>query len=343
MTALDDAFQQLIDRSHEIVGANPNTLTLSLAGRRIRLIAAGPAMLSFVGPAFAHLPRLADDVPADLTVYLWDSETTGGTYPDLPLPPVEQAALGVVTSDDIVASYSSVERSIRILRRSTNEAFVVADRVDTIPWWERLAPLRNLLSWWFVGQGMLLAHTAAVSTADGAALLIGPGGSGKSSTALACLAAGLGYLGDDNVIIDPESRKVWSVYTSAKLVAEHHDRYPHLMTTDSTDADKPGFAKQIGWPGVEFADRVVLRADIRALVLPIVTGGSHCRMLPSTTGRALLALAPTTMYQALTLQQRVFELASQTVQPFQPYWLELGGHAEQLPVMLSVLIAEGQC
>lgn len=342
MSAVDEAVYRLVERSRGIVGSSPSVVSLGVAGKCIRLIAAGSPMLDFVGPAFAHLPRLADDLPADLTVYLWDAETTGEAYPSLPLPAVEQAAHGVTALDDVIVSYRSIERSISLLLRSTSEAFFVVGSLDVYQDVLRTAPLRELLSWWFTDQGKLLAHSAAVSTGEGAALLVGPGGSGKSSTALACLAAGMGYLGDDYVIVDPESLEVWSAFSSAKLVEEHHQHHPHLMTSDSTTANQPGPLKRIGWPGVEFSDRVAHRADIRALVLPVVTRGPECRLLPSTTSRALLALAPTTVFQAQALKQRAFELAAQVVQPFQPYRLELGEGAEQVPAMLARLIAAGR-
>ena len=341
MSGLEAAVRELLERSRSVVLADPISITLGVAGTRIRLMSAGPAMLDFVRPAFAHLPILDEETAADLTVWLWDTESTGEKPLELPLPPIEDEAVGVVNAEDILLSYRRVEKSMSFLQRSTNEAFFIAEAAGSIPEWARPQPLRHLLSWWFCDRGLLLAHSAAVSTPDGAALLVGPSGSGKSSTALACLSAGMGYLGDDYVIVDPAKREVWSLYSSARLVAEHHDRYPHLMTSDSTTSGEPGVIKRIGWPGVEFADRVSLWAQARAFVLPTVTRGPECRLLPSTAARALLALAPTTLFQAVALKKKVFELSSAAVRPFLPIRLELGHGVESVPAQLSELIASG--
>jgi hypothetical protein len=322
-----------------LVGQNRWVVTLGVAGHAVRLEAAGSALLEFVQPAFAHLPRLRDDIPADLTVHMWDSASTGEPYPDLGLPEVERLAAGVLTAPGTVLAYNSFEQGLSLFDRTSNEAFYVVGDSALLPPWEHPCPLRNILSWWLMGQGMVLAHSAAVSTDDGAALLIGPGGSGKSSTALACLAAGMGYLGDDYVIIDPTTRTVWSLFSSAKLVVAHHDRYPELMTAGATIHHEARDDKRYGWPAIEFPDRVRLSAPIRTVVLPVVTRGPRCRLLPSTPGRALMALAPTTMFQSFALKQDIFDLCSKAVQPFRAHRLELGEGADAVPAMLSRLIA----
>ena len=50
-----------------------------------------------------------------------------------------------------------------------------------------------------------VVHAASVGTKDGAVLIVGKGGSGKSTSALACLNAGMYYLGDDYTLISNDS------------------------------------------------------------------------------------------------------------------------------------------
>jgi len=299
-------------------------------------------MLDLIRPAFAHLAQLEDDVPADLTITMWDAESTGERYPDFRLPEVGPLATGMLTSPEVLMSYSTVERTITVLDRVNNEAAFIVNDVPSIPPWERPCPLRTLFSWWFIDRGLLLAHSAAVSTDDGAALLVGPGGSGKSSTAMACLAGGMGYLGDDYVVVDLERNEVWSLYGSAKLVEAHLERNPGLMVSDGTIVHEAKAVKRYGWPALEFPERVRLHAPIGAMVLPVVTRGPECRLLPSTSARALLALAPSTMFQSSALKEGAFALSSALVRRFVPYRLELGEGVERVPGMLAELIAAGR-
>jgi len=331
----------LFERSRRLAEQDPHATTILVAGHRIRFVSAGPAMSHFIGPAFAHLPRATDDGPADLTITMWDAATTGEPYPELRLPEVEPMAAGLLDAPDLLLSYYSSPRLLSALDRHTHEALFIAETVDAMPPWERPAPLRALLSWWFTGRGKLLAHAAAVATDDGAVLLIGPGGSGKSSTSLICMAGGMGWLGDDYVVIDPSNRVVSSLYGSAKLVVAHHAHLPDLMRTDGTIRHAHLDDKNFGFPAIESPERVCLEATTRAVVLPVVTRGPRCRLVRTTTSRALLALAPSTIFQGRVQRAEVFELSRQVVQPFQPYRLELGEGTEALPAMLSELLATG--
>jgi hypothetical protein len=57
-------------------------------------------------------------------------------------------------------------------------------------------------------QGRFLLHGAAVRRDDGALLVVGPSGSGKSSLAFAAHAAGWDVCADDMVIVDPHAARV---------------------------------------------------------------------------------------------------------------------------------------
>ena len=46
------------------------------------------------------------------------------------------------------------------------------------------APFRTILTWWAADHRLALVHAAAVATGDGAVVLAGTSGAGKSTTAL---------------------------------------------------------------------------------------------------------------------------------------------------------------
>jgi len=304
--------------------------TFRLADRVIRLESAGPGVLGALAPAFDHLPRANSDAAVDLIVQLFDTASSGVALPDLGLMEVAEDGLDSSAITPIISDggesfvFHSYEQAVSHLDHSAGHAvFAVAD-ADAIPPWDRACPLRAILTWWFASQGLLLAHGAAVGSEDGAVVLVGRGGSGKSTTSLACLAAGLGFLGDDYVLIDPEAARVWSAYGSAKLAPEHLDRYPDLLRPDAPRAGDPADAKSVGWPLRDQPMARVLSAPIKAFVVPRVVGGPICELSLQPASRALMALAPLTMFQTPGDQRLAFELASAVVRPVPSLELRLG-------------------
>jgi len=314
--------------------------TFVLAGRTVRLVGAGPALISRISPAFAHLPSGAPDAVADLTVHVWDTRSTGEPLPDLgefaasPGSPVTPVLHGSEHS----FVFHAFENAMSYLDSAEGVAVYVVEDADTLPPWERACPLRAILTWWFSPQALLLAHGAAVGSPDGAVVLAGPGGSGKSTTALACLAAGMGYLGDDYVLLDPHSHTVWSVYGSSKLADDHLLRFPHLMRPEEPGPADPSDAKRIGWPAEVLPEAMVTSAPVRAIVVPVVTGGPQCVLTRVPASRALMAVAPLTMFQTPGDQRAAFQLSTRFVSGLPTYRLDLGEGMDRVPHLIRDLL-----
>jgi hypothetical protein len=99
----------------------------------------------------------------------------------------------------------------------------------------RSQPAHHALAAWLSGPRMQMVHAAAVALNGRAALFIGVGGRGKTTTALVCAQAGFGFLGDDLCVVeagDPAretSPTVHGVYATSKLNA---DSRQHLQADD---------------------------------------------------------------------------------------------------------------
>jgi hypothetical protein len=88
---------------------------------------------------------------------------------------------------------------------------------ERLPDWHDRSPFRSFISLWADDNRLALLHGATVARSGEAVVLAGVSGSGKSTTALACLDAGLDFLGDDACLVDPGERRVYSLYGRAKL------------------------------------------------------------------------------------------------------------------------------
>ena len=320
--------------------------TFEVAGQVIRLESAGPGVLAALAPAFAHLPRADEGVLVDLRIRLFDTASSGVSLPDLGLTQVagngadDQVITPIISDGGQSFVLHGYEQAVSYLDHASGQAVLAVADAAAIPPWDRACPLRALLTWWFAPQGLLLAHGAAVGSEDGAVVLVGRGGSGKSTTSLACFAYGLGFLGDDYVLIDPEATRVWSIYGSAKLAPEHLARYPDLLCPDAPLPLDPPDAKAVGWPLRDRPAARVLSAPIRAFVVPSVVGGPICELVPQSASRALMALAPLTLFQTPGDQRLAFELASAVVRAVPSLELRLGNDMSTAAAALAGFLSE---
>src|SRR5436189_5670577 len=113
--------------------------------------------------------------------------------------------------------------------RSTRQAWYWLVDSDAVHYWDRSTPLRQLIHWWAETKGLQVVHAGAVGASDGGVLVTGPGGSGKSTTTLACIEDGLAFAGDDTVLVADDPPWVHSLYGSGKLEVDHVGRFPGLM------------------------------------------------------------------------------------------------------------------
>jgi hypothetical protein len=257
---------------------------MRLARVPVRLRIAGEELEQRLLPALAHLTADAtEDVPR-LAITCWDREETGTA---LPAPPAPLAPLlaagrtGELSRSRVRVAYDSWMRMLCVYEREIAEAFVVVAAARDVPAWVERAPLRAIFAWWAADTDMAFLHASSVAGADAAVALVGPSGVGKSTTAMACLADGLGFIGDDACIVrldgDPT---VFSVYAKAKLEPDVLGRLPGFA--GSTDDDDRLV--------VDISAGVVAAAPLRAVLLPVFGNGPTSRVvaMPPTEVRRLL-------------------------------------------------------
>ena len=309
-----------------------------LAGATIALRFAGEHLASTLGAAFDHHPRSA--AAPDFTVVVWDCRTR-----DAPVPRISFDALdGGITAEarvegdqPIECRYDGARRILNVYERATETAaFCVAD-LDDLPHWERSSPFRQLLAWFFRARGLHLLHGAAVGGPEGGLLLVGRGGSGKSSSALACLEwpePGLGVAGDDYCVVATAPEAVaWSLYRSAKVGWSQLEWFPTLAAT-VVNRDTPDDEKALLMLGPPRTPPLVAEVAIDAIVVPTVRVPGPTVREPVGRAAALQALAPSSMFQLAGPNADDFrELAAMVAA--RPAWrLWLGGEPRAVPAAL---------
>ncbi|MEA2488959.1 MAG: hypothetical protein QOH21_751, partial [Acidobacteriota bacterium] len=180
-----------------------------------------------------------------------------------------------------------------VFDRAAGHIRALAGDANGLASWQRAKPLQLPLSIFFADRSVDLLHGGLVSLDGNGVLIVGAGGSGKSTLTVASLLEGLQFLGDDCVGVQALDGRFEgsSIFGSSCLDREHLQRFPQLAAPHNGDAQP----KAVLPMAQLFAERMTATTTIRAIVLPRVTHGEHVTLEPASAKEALLALAPSSI------------------------------------------------
>lgn len=316
----------------------------AIAGHSIQISIVGQALLAKLTRALAHLRRDAMDSP-ELKIVAWDGTQSGV---GMPTPPwdvgsfMTREQMWGVKGDDVqlVCEFAEGPR-LSILDREARSAMHWIANGERLADYEVAAPFFRILHWWLRDRGLQLTHAAAVGGAAGGILVGGKGGSGKSTTLLACLAAGLGWIGDDYVLLEnADAPAAHTIYNSAKLEHDHLGRtLPHLPPA-LTRRGHSASDKALLFLNELYPRQSVSRFPVRAVVLPRVTGGVS-RLVSVSPTAGIAAIAPSTLFQLRWVGQEDFRRIAAVIESVPNYILELGSESAAIPDVILRLLANG--
>jgi len=297
---------------------------LELAGLRLRLIFAGPALEEVLLAPFAHLAAPAP-AAAELTIRIFDGASTGVEAPPPTWPPLEAAPGANPTarlrSDAACVLAAAGTGALTAARPERGEGLFFLPDATRIAPIERATPLREVLQLLMAARGRWFTHAGAVGRQGRGVLLVGRGGSGKSTLALSCALAGLEIAADDYVLLEGGAApRAHALQSTAKLTADSAER----LGLDPAAIDPAGFEPALEGPAKALVDietlapgRLRRSLRIAAIVAPHVpsvrsTLGAHSatkveRGSPGaaklavrsiSAAEGLRAVAPSTLIQA---------------------------------------------
>ncbi len=272
----------------------------------------------------------------DLKVSCWDRSLTDVAAPPPPwglddyLP---EARIRGHLDGRIRATFDATARILSLYDRDAREAVVHVADSGSVPDWMDRAPFRTILTWWAADRGFVLLHASAVAWRDGAVVLAGGTGAGKSTTALACLAAGLDLLGDDACLVglDP-APQVWSVYKRAKL---EPDAARWLPSLDALAVERRPDQTHID-PGAHHRHQ----APLRAVLLPRVTSAPTTRVTPVKRTDAMRILGSTTLLEGGAMAREALATLTALARDVPCLRLELGTDLEGVADTVRTVIEE---
>jgi hypothetical protein len=313
-----------------------------IGGYLVRLSFAGDALLSLTR-ALEHLAVDFDDYSTpDLTIGLWDSESTGQRMAQRPWQEDDFLARGVIqgyNTERIYTAFQHGSAAVSVLDQERNTAVFWAPD-SNLPYWEHGSPIRTILHWWLLSKGLQLVHAAAVGNSNGGVLIGGKGGSGKSTTALCCLESNLTYVGDDYTLLGLDSGPVvHSLYNSAKLNSDQVQRLPSLVPKIA-NPERLADEKALLFVNEHYPSKIATQLPVRAILLPRVTGLPDTRLKRVSVAMALAALAPSTIFQLPRAGGEAFKFLAAFMRQLPCFSIEVGTVLSTIPPAIEGLLAE---
>ncbi len=311
-----------------------------VAGTTICLEFASDSMIGILTPAIEHLKVAQTDNP-DCTIHIWDTESSGI---EMIPPPCEKSHftdrgdIWGFNSKRIKTAFHWSEFSVNVMDMASNRGVYWVNKPKQLPYWVYSSPLRTMFNWWMEKNGGQLLHAAAVGTDEGAVLITGKGGVGKSTTALACLNAGMNYLADDYLIVKNEpAPTVFSLYNTGKLNRGEKTKFSKLrkfagpLIQEDQEKDVLFF-----YP--ELKDQILKSLPVKAILEPEIKHQRETLFKNISYWRIQRAVSFTTMSQLPGVGQHTHDFINRLCSSIPSYRLEPGTEIAEIPVAISKFI-----
>jgi len=293
-------------------------------------------------PALKHL-KSEPQTDSDLTIYILDSASTGIKIPHPPWSHEDYLAHGSIRGYNncrFHTTYNLVTSMLSMLDSARDLGLFWIKDVRQMLYTDCAAPFRSIFHWWMRDHNLQMLHAASIGDPTGSVLIPGKSGSGKSTTALICMLDGLLYQGDDHVLIDDTTRpSTYSLYNSAKIHSKKLIDFPFLLPMVSNN-ERLDNEKALFYLYDYHPDRIATCLPIRLILIPEITGLSSTKYYPVTPGKALKALAPSTLFQMSGAGLKDFQAIANMVRKVPCYTIELGNNLSEIPKIIVSLLSE---
>ncbi len=311
----------------------------SIAGHAVELRFAGARLADLMAPALSHLETAPDQNPG-LSVGLCDFSRDDARMPTIPWTEKDlnerMEVPGYDNDEHIRASYYQKLEMLSLFHAGRNLGYFLVNDAAAVSQPERGAPLVKIFRWWMRRQGLQLVHGGAVGMMGSGILLAGQGGAGKSTTALACAAAGFSYASDDYCLLSTEAPcRAHSLYCTGKMHTAALERIPRLKALASSDEADPVSGKTLFYLNRLLPNAIAKELQLRAVFVPVISSQTESTLVKASPIVALKALAPSTLFQLPGSQNCDFYDLAKLAEQLPCYVLRLGTSTEGVVRVIS--------
>jgi hypothetical protein len=263
----------------------------------------------------------------DLTIEIWDTKK-GRNGRKIPPRQEQKWTEATFKSTDGLWVAQQLPHTYSCLNRRASHIVAEVAWHDRIFIYERAKPLARPLLEWHNGREIQIIHAGLIASGGKGVLFAGKSGSGKSTSSLACVCAGLDYLSEDYVGLQCRQdcpAVGHSLYNSVFIESSHLAKFTELAPY-IIRGEPPEETKSVIILSQVFPERLEKSVEIKALVLLRVGEGSKSSLRPASKAEALLTLAPSSLLQIpnRSLGVRGFEKLARLVEQVPCYGLEIG-------------------
>lgn len=306
---------------------------ITVASHAIDLKTHSTALRDKFIPALTHLFASADSNDADLCIYYVENSSL---EKGLTAPPGDlfnaQGFASELDQGEIQIFYQPWVRQLFLYSQSQNIGIYWAFDADEVPWWEATFSFRVIFHWWSRNKALQLMHAGAMSH-DGKSgwLIPGPSGSGKSTSCMRLLLNGAYYLSDDYVIVSTQAPfMIYSLYQTAKINPDNFDLSfanlrPQLLNPESYQEQKA-----VLLIGRHYPAQLLKDIELKGILVPSISDQTDSSIMPVSPAKALMSIAPTTLYHLPHHRENAFAKITQVVNAAPTYQWLLGSDTEAL-------------
>jgi len=301
-----------------------------IAGYKVLLRIVGRELAADVERSLCHLCVRNGAIP-DLAIEIWDDEAVGPAgWTDWPENVDFYGTLSVAEGARFVLNQRP--SSVMLLDRRENHVTGCVRRRSSLFLDERARPFHRLLSIWLDDRDIQFIHAALTVAEDQGLLFVGSGGSGKSTTSVACFLSGFAFLSDDFVALQKtdNGRLIGhSLYATCLLANDHVKRFPSLAQI--VRPPNHGIElKSVAYLADHQGGRFAADTDIAAVILPQVVDRPLTTYRRAKPMEAMLALAPSSVNILPGAVHSSLDKLSKLVTSVPSFWLELGHDVGQI-------------
>jgi len=303
----------------------------------VRLKFANSTLIPIVTPAIKHL-HIGECTKPDIEICLWDSRSTSSVMPPPPWSNEDYGKRGQIrgyNNDRFTTAYHMGTNILSIFDYQTKTALFWMNDARVIPSYESSAPLKSILHWAMKSYQKQMMHAAAIGRPDSGIVVVGKGGSGKSTIALSSLISPLYYVGDDYILFGYDGETVvYSIYNSAKVEWGHLGKFPHLEDKVS-NSGRCDHEKAIIFIYDHYPMKMTRRMAVRAVVVPAITGEKETTIKPVSSSEGIKAALPSTIFQLAGADSETFAFVSNIMKTLPCYSLEVGTEINEISTVLT--------
>lgn len=206
----------------------------------------------------------------------------------------------------VVPGWSDNERTTYFLRGAggvaiadwrSGRAYVWVPSIEAFIASDRAAPFRWIIDGLAQRHGLMTMHAAVIGEDGVGLLIVGEGGRGKSTLALAAIGAGMDYLGDDYCLVDPQPPyRAYRLFNTAKLQVDARVQPDWIVDIEHEIKSVSG-GKRIFNLARHARAMLADQLEIRALLLPEFTDDPLPVLEMVSANEAFRRAAPSTVVQ----------------------------------------------